>query len=140
MKLSKDFLRSTDFGLLVLRLSLGCLMLFHGVAKLQYGFGWIDGMLAQVGLPGFISYGVLLGEVVAPVLLMLGVWTRLSSAVFIGNMVVAVLLAHVGDLCSINAATGGLTLELQYLYMLGALALCFTGGGKFAVTKSSVLD
>lgn len=59
MKLEKDFLRNQDLGLLVLRISVGGLLLFHGVAKLLHGVGFIEGMLAALGLPGFIAYGCL---------------------------------------------------------------------------------
>ena len=64
MKLNKDFLRCNDLGLLVLRLTMGGLMLFHGVHKLTHGVGFIGDMLAGMGLPSFIAYGALLGEVV----------------------------------------------------------------------------
>ncbi|WP_323129421.1 DoxX family protein, partial [Klebsiella pneumoniae] len=39
------------------------------------------GLLAAQGLPGFIAYGVLVGEVVAPCLLILGVLTRPAALV-----------------------------------------------------------
>ena len=65
MKFEKDFLRSTDLGLLLLRIALGGLMLFHGMHKLIYGVGFIGDMLAAIGLPSFIAYGSLLAELVA---------------------------------------------------------------------------
>ncbi len=58
-----------DAGKLLLRLAVGGLMLFHGLHKLLDGVDGISGMLAAKGLPGFIAYGVLVGEVVAPCLL-----------------------------------------------------------------------
>ncbi len=57
-----------DAGKLLLRLAVGGLMLFHGIHKLIDGVDGISGMLAAQGLPGFIAYGVLVGEVVAPLL------------------------------------------------------------------------
>ena len=51
----------TNIGLLLLRLSTGGLMLFHGVAKLQGGLGFLQGMLAAKGLPAFLAYGALVG-------------------------------------------------------------------------------
>ncbi|MBE1851196.1 DoxX family protein, partial [Escherichia coli] len=65
-----------DTGLLLLRLTFGILMLFHGVAKIEHGVNWIVSILQAVGLPGFIAYGVYIGEVVAPVLIILGIFTR----------------------------------------------------------------
>jgi putative oxidoreductase len=140
MKFEKDFLRSTDFGLLLLRIALGGLMLFHGIHKLIYGVGFIGDMLAAIGLPSFIAYGSLLAELVASLMIICGIWTRLASVVFAGNMVVAILMAHASEMFSLSPMTGGLVIELPLLYLLGAAVLCLTGGGRFAVTKGTVLD
>ncbi len=140
MKFEKDFLRSTDLGLLLLRIALGGLMLFHGMHKLIYGVGFIGDMLAAIGLPSFIAYGSLLAELVASLMIIFGIWTRLASVVFAGNMVVAILMAHASEMFSLSPMTGGLVIELPLLYLLGAAVLCLTGGGRFAVTKGTVLD
>lgn len=140
MKFEKDFLRSTDLGLLLLRIALGGLMLFHGMHKLIYGVGFIGDMLAAIGLPSFIAYGSLLAELVASLMIICGIWTRLASVVFAGNMVVALLMAHASEMFSLSPMTGGLVIELPLLYLLGAAVLCLTGGGRFAVTKGTVLD
>ena len=128
MKFEKDFLRSTDFGLLLLRIALGGLMLFHGMHKLIYGVGFIGDMLAAIGLPSFIAYGSLLAELVASLMIICGIWTRLASVVFAGNMVVAILMAHASEMFSLSPMTGGLVIELPLLYLLGAAVLCLTGG------------
>lgn len=140
MKLENDFLRSNDFGLLLLRLSMGGLMLFHGVHKLLNGVGFIGDMLAQIGLPSFIAYGALAAELVASLMLIAGLWTRAAAVVFAGNMVVAILMAHLGQLFSVDPMTGGWAIELPMLYLLGAAALCFTGGGRFALTRGGLFD
>ena len=140
MKFEKDFLRSTDLGLLLLRIALGGLMLFHGMHKLICGVGFIGDMLAAIGLPSFIAYGSLLAELVASLMIICGIWTRLASVVFAGNMVVAILMAHASEMFSLSPMTGGLVIELPLLYLLGAAVLCLTGGGRFAVTKGTVLD
>ena len=140
MKLEQNFLRSNGLGLLLLRLTVGGLMLFHGVHKVIHGVEFIGGMLASMGLPSFIAYGALLAELVASLMIIFGVWTRLASAVFVGNMVVAILMAHSGDIFSVNAATGGWAIELPVFYLLGAAVLCLTGAGKYAFTKGGVLD
>ncbi|MDO5017537.1 MAG: DoxX family protein [Porphyromonas sp.] len=136
----KDFLRNNDLGLLVLRLSIGGLMFFHGYHKLVHGLDGISGMIAAMGLPEFLAYGALVGELVAPLMIIFGVYTRVGSAVLAFNMLVAILMAHLGDLGSVNPMTGGWVVEVPALYLLGALALVFTGGGRYAVTKGTILD
>lgn len=115
-------------------------MLFHGIHKILYGVGAVGSMLTALGLPSFIAYGSLLAEFVASMMIVLGVWTRGAAAILVGNMVVAILMAHSNMLFDINPNTGGLAVELPLLYLLGALTLCFTGGGKYAITKGTVLD
>ena len=85
-----------DAGKLLLRLAVGGLMLFHGIHKLIDGVDGISGMLAAQGLPGFIAYGVLVGEVVAPCLLIIGVLTRPAALVLAFTMVVAWLMVGLG--------------------------------------------
>ena len=72
--------------------------------------------------------------------IIIGLWTRAASFVLAVNMIVAILTAHLGVLFSVDATTGGSLVELPMLYLLGATALCFTGGGKYAITKGTLFD
>jgi len=119
-------------GKLVLRLSVGVLMLLHGIFKLQNGVGGIAGMLGSQGLPGFLAYGVYLGEVVGPVLVIIGLYTRVGAVLIIGNMLVALALAHSQELFSLGSM-GGWALELQGMFLFGAVAIALLGAGKFSV-------
>lgn len=51
-----------DAGKLLLRITIGGLMLFHGMSKLLTGASGIKAMLAAYGLPEFIAYGTILGK------------------------------------------------------------------------------
>ena len=121
-----------DAGKLLLRLAVGVLILFHGVAKITGGIDPITGMLAKSGIPGGVGYLVYVGEVVAPLFVILGAWTRPAALVIAGNMVVAVLLAHLNDLFSISK-TGGYALELQTMYLLSAIAIALLGAGRYSL-------
>ena len=124
--------RGIDTALLILRLVLGILILLHGISKLPPPPTPIAGMLAQANLPPVLAYGVYLGEIVAPILLIIGVWTRLAAIVIVINMVVAVLVAHAGELFTL-APQGGYALELQAMFLFVAIALAFTGAGRLSV-------
>lgn len=134
----KYFEKNIDLGLLILRISTGGLMLLHGIAKLQHGAGMIESMVIDAGLPSFIAYGVYVGEVIAPLLILLGVGTRGAAVVFAGNCFVAALLAHSQEIFTLGAQ--GWAVELLGLYFFGALALVFTGGGKYALSKKYLWD
>ena len=123
-----------DAGKLVLRLVLGILILFHGIAKILHGIGPIQEMVLANGLPGFMANAVYLGEVVAPILLILGYYARVGAGLIFINMIVAILLAHTGDLLTLTAH-GGWRLELQGMYLFTAAALIFMGPGRFSVNR-----
>jgi putative oxidoreductase len=123
---------SVDAALLILRLALGILILLHGVSKLPTPPAAIVDALAKFNLPAVFAYGVFLGEIVGPVLILIGVWTRLGALLIVANMIVAVLLDHLGQLFSLNEQ-GGYALELQAMYLFTALALILTGAGRFSV-------
>ncbi len=120
-----------DWGRLILRVSIGGLLLFHGIHKVVAGVGGIAGMLEKSGLPGFMAFGVYVGEVVAPLMILLGLYTRLAGAALAFNMAVAVLLAHSSDVLALEQH-GGWAIELPMLYFLGAVALVFLGGGRIS--------
>ena len=79
---------AADAGKLLLRLALGILVLLHGIAKVIGGPAYVVGLVEQVGLPGSLGYAVYLGEVVAPLALIVGVWTRLAALIVAANMAV----------------------------------------------------
>ena len=134
----KKMKQNISLGLFLLRIAVAGLMLFHGVAKLGHLTG-IKNMLAQSGLPQFFAYGVYITEIVAPVLILIGWRTRLSSLVFFLGMLFIIFLAHSNDIFVITDK-GALKIELILLYTFGALALFFTGAGKYAVSTSNKWD
>jgi putative oxidoreductase len=127
---------SNDLGRLVLRVVLGVLILFHGVSKLIHGPGYIIGVLAGAGLPSFLAYGVYVGEVVAPILLLIGLWARVGALIIVINMLVAIALVHLGQLATLND-TGGWALELQGMFLGTALAILLLGAGRFSLGGSN---
>jgi putative oxidoreductase len=121
-----------DQGKLVLRIILAVLLLFHGVSKLIGGVGFIAGMLEKAGLPGVFGYLVYIGEVVAPLMILFGVFTRAAALVVVVNMIVALLLVHTSQFFTLND-TGGWALELQGMYLGGAIAVALLGAGRYSI-------
>ncbi len=121
-----------DLAKLLLRVTLGGLMLLHGIAKIQNGIDPIIDAVANAGLPPVLAYGVFLGEVLAPLLLIAGVWTRLAAGVIAINMVVAIALMHATDFGTLTRS-GGWALELQAFYLVVALGIALLGAGRFGL-------
>ncbi len=124
-----------DVGKLILRLTLGILILFHGVAKLTHGIDPITGMVQGAGLPAFVAWGVFLGEVLGPILLLSGFYARIGAGLIALNMAFAFGLAHTGDLFALSPH-GGWRLELQGMYLFTALALVIMGPGRLGFNES----
>ena len=123
-----------DLGRLVLRIALGLLILLHGIAKLRHGLGPIEEMVVANGMPSFVAYGVLVGEVVAPLMLLLGVYARIGALLIAVNMLFAFALAHMSQLVQLNDQ-GGWALELQGMYLAAAVALALLGPGRYAINQ-----
>jgi putative oxidoreductase len=121
-----------DIAKLLLRLTLGLLILLHGISKIRGGPGFILDIVDKAGLPEPFGYLVYVGEVLAPLLVIIGLWTRAAALVIAINMVVAVLLVHTGDLLKL-APTGGWALELQGLYLLVPIVIALLGAGRYSV-------
>jgi putative oxidoreductase len=130
--------KNLNLGILLIRISIGLLMLLHGISKLN-GVSFIEGMLTAKGLPEFLAYGVYLTEIVAPLLILIGFRTRLASVAFIIGILFAIFLVHSEDVFTLNDH-GGWGIELLGLYLFGALALFFTGGGDYAVSTKNKWD
>jgi putative oxidoreductase len=108
-------------------------MLFHGVSKLIHGISFL------VENMGAFGYAVYIGEVLAPIAILLGFRTRIAAVLLAITCVVAVATAHSQEVFTISDH-GGYALELLMLYLFGALALFFTGAGKYAVSKNNQWD
>jgi putative oxidoreductase len=121
-------------GKLILRLTLGILILFHGVAKLLHpgSLEFINSQLTQLGLPTAVAYGVYVGEILAPLMIILGIFASYGGLIVVINMIFAIVLVHTGDLFALTDH-GGWRLELQGFYLFCGLAIVFLGSGRLAV-------
>ena len=124
-----------DVGKLILRLTVAVLLGFHGVSKLKNGIGWMAGALHAHHVPLFVGYGVYAAEVIAPILLILGIFTRPAALVIVFDMVMALVLVVQGKAFQLQPQGGALGAELQFLYLFSALAIAFFGSGRFAISK-----
>jgi len=128
------FLHNDDLGKLLVRLTVAVLILAHGISKIlnPESIEWLGGVLSGIGLPAFLAYGVFIGEVIAALMVIAGLYSRIGGLLIAGNMLVAVLLVHMGQLFSLTQ-NGGWALELQAFFLAGGLAVALLGSGKYAV-------
>ena len=120
-----------NLGKLILRILLSVLILFHGIAKIPTGAAGIIGLTQSVGLPGFFGYAVFLGEIVGPVLLLIGWHARFGAVLIALNMLFAIGMVHSNEIFMLNEH-GGWKIELQAMYLFTAIALALTGPGHYS--------
>lgn len=95
-------------------------------------------MLQDAGLPGFIAYGVYIGEIVAPVLIILGIFTRPAALIYALTLIVATLLVGTGKFFTLTEV-GAWGLENEMLYFMGGIAIMLLGPGQYSVlTRTSL--
>jgi putative oxidoreductase len=124
-----------DAARLLLRLVLGVCILLHGIAKIRHGVGGIEQMLVANGLPAQLAWGALVGEVLAPLLVLVGWHARIGAALVAINMLFALFLAHRGELFALNPQSGGWAIELQAMFLFTAIALALLGPGRFSLNQ-----
>jgi putative oxidoreductase len=125
-----------DLGKLILRCTVAALLLFHGIAKAQNGIAWMAGPLGAHHLPMFFGYGVYVAEIVAPILLIVGIFTRPAALVIVFDMVMAIFLVAGRNFFSKNMG-GGWGVETEMFYLLTALAVFFLGSGRYAISRGA---
>ena len=122
-----------NLGKLILRISIGGLMLFHGIHKLTHGFDMIGEMLVKNHLPRELMWGVPVGEVLAPLMLIFGWKARPAAALIVFTMAMSIYLVFRDGLLKLNEY-GALNYEMNLLYLFGALAIMFLGAGQYSVS------
>ena len=126
-----NFWTDSDIGILMLRVTAGGLLLLHGINKVQTGIEDQMALLAANGIPAFFMYLVYITQVVAPVLLILGILTRLSAASIVVTLVVILYVAPF-PLMALGPH-GEWAMEIQLFFLMVPLALFFIGPGRFVV-------
>jgi putative oxidoreductase len=126
------FLHHPNVGLLILRISVGGLMLLYGIHKLFDGYAGIERSVTKAGWPEWIAHGVLLGEVVAPLMILVGWFSRIGGILVAFTMLVSLYLKFGWDMFKLNSH-GGLDSDLNVLFLAGALAITLLGPGKYGM-------
>ena len=126
--------RSVDYGIAVLRVSLGLMFIAHSVVlkHFVYTLPGTAQFFESIGLPAALAYVVFWMEAVGGVALVLGVGTRVVSAALV-PVLVGATWAHAGNGWVFSNANGGWEYPL-YLTVLAA-AQVLLGEGAFALSR-----
>jgi len=123
-----------DLSKLILRLGVGGMMLFHGVHTLLTGLDPFKALLSAHGLPDLLAYGAYFGEIVGPVLVLLGIFARAGAALIALEVVALIALGGLAQIVAVSP-DGAYGLEVETLYLVGALVIAINGGGKWGLAR-----
>ena len=120
-----------SFGLLILRLSIGTMLIHHGYEKTADIENFADAFVRPIVIPFPIiaSYIAAYSEIYGSWLVIAGLFTRFAALSIVGTIGVAIYHAIV------TAGFNIYLLELLILYMGGALCILCYGGGDFAIDR-----
>lgn len=118
----------TDIGLAILRIAPSSLMLTHGIPKLQKMLGGDFAFANPLGIGEAPSlFLTVIGEVICPILIILGYKTRWAAVPAAITMFVAAFVVHASDPIDVK--------EKAFLYLFTFVALIFTGPGSFSIDR-----
>lgn len=124
-------MKRIEASTLILRLVLGVTFFIHGLVKFQGGIENIVGWFDSIGLPGFLAYAVALLELVGGIALIVGLGSRIVSALFVLLMLGATFSAKLAGGFLGNGQGAGYELDLALAAM--ALVIAITGSKMFAL-------
>ena len=124
---------ASEWGVLLLRLSLGLMFLAHGfvLKVLTYGPAGTAQFFVSVGLPAWLAYITIIGEVAGGVLLLLGLWTRHVALALSPILLGALFVVHAGNGWVFTSPNGGWEYP-AYLFVL-CIAQALLGPGPYAL-------
>ncbi|MFQ5941372.1 MAG: DoxX family protein [Nitrososphaerales archaeon] len=117
--------RALLFGPLPIRILVGISFMAHGYPKL-IDISGTQGFFSTIGLPPDLAVLIGLLEFIGGLVLILGILTRISSALLIIDMIGAILLVKIS-----KGFVGGA--ELDLLLLAGAASLLITGPGRISI-------
>lgn len=132
------FESNTNVGATLTRLSLGTILLAHGLLKLfVFTLPGTVAFFASLGLPASAAYLTIFAEVVGGVAIIAGLYTRLAAILSL-PVLLGSLWVHAGNGWLFSAEGGGW--EFPALLVALAVAVAIQGGGAFALRRLPVID
>ncbi len=132
------FETNTNVGATLARLSLGVVLLAHGLLKLfVFTLPGTVAFFGSLGLPAIAAYLTVFAEVVGGVAIIAGLYTRLAAILSL-PVLIGSLWVHLGNGWLFSNEGGGW--EFPALLVALAVVVAIQGGGAFALRKLPVID
>jgi putative oxidoreductase len=119
----------TDLGLALLRIGVSLMMIFgHGLSKFQNLIAGNFEFPNPLGIGSTPSlFLAVIGEFIAPILILIGYKTRLASIPAAVTMAVAFFVVHISDPFKVQ--------EKALFYLLAFVVIALVGPGKYSLDR-----
>ena len=119
--------RLSSFSPLPLRIIAGIAFILHGFPKFS-GLDKTQGFFGSLGLPPELAFPISLLEVIGGLVLLLEIFTKIASILFIIEMIGAILVAKIT-----KGFVGGYELELLLMFI--SISLLISGPGRISIER-----
>ena len=131
---TSDTSKAADYGIALLRASLGIMWIAHALLKLfVFTLPGTSQFFESVGLPGFLAYPVFAVELLGGIALVLGIYARQAALLLVPIMAVATGV-HIGNGWVHTSQGGGW--EYPVFLISASIALWLAGDGAFTLKRS----
>lgn len=100
---------------IIMRVVMGIIFMIHGIAKFQMGLSNVEAWFNSIGLPGFLAYVVAILELVGGIMLIVGLFTRYVSGLFVIMLIGAIVTTKLSAGLLGNGQMSGYELDLGFM-------------------------
>ena len=127
-----------DHGAFILRVSLGIILLAHGLLKVfVFTVPGTVAFFGSLGLPAIVAYLTIFGEIAGGIALIAGIYARLTAILSL-PILAGATWTHIGNGWVFSNDGGGW--EFPALLVSLAIAVALQGAGSFAIRKLPIID
>ncbi|MDH2927428.1 DoxX family protein [Lonepinella koalarum] len=121
-----------DLAKFILRVSFAFMFLLHGIHKVTGGIDFITDRFIELGLPAFFANAVYVCEIVVPIFIMFGVFTRINAFIGVISCIIIILVRYIPLIFAL-APTGAWAIEGVTTYLFAFWSIMHLGSGKYAL-------
>jgi putative oxidoreductase len=103
---------------IIMRVVIGIIFMMHGIDKLQMGLSNVEVWFSSIGIPGFVAYFVAMLELVGGIMLIVGLFTRYVSGLFVIMLMGAIVTTKLSVGLLGDGQMAGYELDLGFMLVL----------------------
>ncbi|CAN7239576.1 DoxX family protein [Paenibacillus sp. LjRoot153] len=103
---------------IIMRVVMGIILMAHGIAKFQMGLANVEAWFSSIGIPGFSAYFIAILELVGGIMLIVGLFTRYVSGLFVIMLIGAIVTTKLSLGLLGDGQMSGYELDLGFMLVL----------------------